>query len=96
MDPSGPVAKKLREKLEWAFAPQALAIEDESSRHSGHSGAREGGESHFRIRIVSSAFIGLTRVERQRRVYAVVADEMDAGLHALALTTLTPEEAKNA
>ena len=95
MDPSGPVAKKLREKLESAFAPLALAIEDESSRHSGHSGAREGGESHFRVRIVSAAFKGLTRVERQRRVYAVVADEMDAGLHALALTTLTPEEAKN-
>jgi BolA protein len=94
MDPSGPVGKKLREKLVSAFAPQALAIEDESSRHFGHSGAREGGESHFRIRIVSAAFKGLTRVERQRRVYAVVADEMDAGLHALALTTLTPEEAK--
>ena len=95
MDPSGPVAKRLREKLEWAFAPLTLAIEDESSRHSGHSGAREGGESHFRVRIVSSAFKGLTRVERQRQVYAVVADEMDAGLHALALTTLTPEEAKS-
>ena len=94
MDPSGPVAKKLREKLELAFAPQALAIEDESSRHAGHSGAREGGESHFRVRIVSSAFKGLTRVERQRRVYAVVADEIHAGLHALALTTLTPEEAE--
>ena len=92
MDPTGPVAKKLREKLELAFAPQALAIEDESSRHSGHSGAREGGESHFRVRIVSAAFAGLTRVERQRRVYAVLADEIDAGLHALALTTLTPEE----
>ena len=95
MDPSGPVAKTLREKLELAFAPQVLAIEDESSRHSGHSGEREGGESHFRVRIVSAAFKGLTRVERQRRVYAVVADEMEAGLHALALTTLTPDEAKS-
>ena len=93
MDPPGPVAKKLRERLELAFAPQALEIEDESSRHSGHLGAREGGESHFRVRIVSAAFVGLTRVERQRRVYAVVADEIDAGLHALTLTTLTPEEA---
>jgi BolA protein len=94
MDHSGPVAIRLREKLETAFAPQSLAILDESSRHSGHSGAREGGESHFRVRIVSAAFNSLTRVERQRRVYAVLADEIEAGLHALALTTLTPEEAE--
>jgi BolA family transcriptional regulator, general stress-responsive regulator len=94
MNPSGPVANRLREKLEASFGPESLAIEDESSRHAGHSGARDGGESHFRVRIVSAAFKGLTRVERQRRVYAVLADEIDAGLHALALTTLTPEEAK--
>jgi len=94
MNLSGPVANRLREKLEAAFAPEILAIEDESSRHAGHSGAREGGESHFRVRIVSAAFKGLSRVERQRRVYAAVAEEIDAGLHALALTTLTPEEAQ--
>ncbi len=94
MNLSGPVANRLREKLEAAFTPEILAIEDESSRHAGHSGAREGGESHFRVRIVSAAFRGLSRVERQRRVYAAVAEEIDAGLHALALTTLTPEEAQ--
>jgi BolA protein len=87
------VAERLREKLEAGFAPVALEIEDESSRHAGHSGAREGGESHFRVRIVSDAFAGLSRVERQRRVYAAVNEEIAAGLHALALTTLTPEEA---
>jgi BolA family transcriptional regulator, general stress-responsive regulator len=94
MNPSGPVANRLRAKLEAAFAPEFLAIADESSRHAGHSGAREGGESHFRVRIVSAAFKGLGRVERQRRVYAALAEEIDAGLHALALTTLTPEEAQ--
>ena len=93
MYPSGPVANRLRAKLEAAFAPEILAIEDESARHAGHSGAREGGESHFRVRIVSAAFKGRTRVERQRLVYAAVAAEIDAGLHALALITLTPEEA---
>jgi BolA protein len=93
MNASGPVANALREKLQAAFVPETLAIADESSRHAGHSGAREGGESHFRVRIVSAAFKGLTRVERQRRVYAALADEFEAGLHALALTTLTPEEA---
>ena len=93
MNPSGPVANRLRAKLEAAFAPEILAIEDESARHAGHSGAREGGESHFRVRIVSAAFKGLGRVERQRLVYAAVAAEIDAGLHALPLITLTPEEA---
>lgn len=95
MNHSGPIANRLRAKLEAAFDPDTLAIDDESSRHAGHSGAREGGESHFRVRIVSAAFKGLSRVERQRRVYAVVAEEIDAGLHALALTTLTPEEAQH-
>ena len=89
-----PVANALRQKLTTAFAPLNLAIEDESARHAGHSGAREGGESHFRVRIVSAAFTGLSRVERQRLVYAALAAEFAGGLHALALTTLTPEEAE--
>ncbi len=90
-----PVAQTIREKLIAAFAPEALVIEDESARHAGHSGARPGGETHFHVRIVSAAFEGLSRVERQRRVYAALADEMRGPVHALALTTLTPAEAKN-
>jgi BolA protein len=93
MEISRPVADSLRKKFEAAFAPVELTIQDESSRHAGHSGAREGGESHFRVRIVSASFEGLSRVERQRRVYAAAAEEIAAGLHALALTTLTPQEA---
>ena len=88
-----PVADALRRKLEAAFQPLALTVEDESARHAGHAGAREGGESHFRVRIVSQGFRGLSRVERQRRVYDAIKDEIATGLHALALTTLTPEEA---
>jgi len=88
-----PVAESLRKKFEAAFTPLELTIEDESSRRAGHSGTRQGGESHFRVRIVSASFAGLSRVERQRRVYAAAADEIAAGLHALALTTLTPQEA---
>jgi BolA protein len=87
------VAARLRSKLEVAFHPTALSVVDESALHAGHSGAREGGESHFSIRIVSAAFTGLSRVERQRRVYQAVTDEIAGGLHALALSTLTPEEA---
>ena len=83
----------LREKLAAAFTPAALEIEDESARHAGHAGAQPGGETHFRVRIVSSAFEGASRVERQRRVYAALAAEMKAQVHALVLVTLTPSEA---
>src|SRR5580692_530551 len=86
------VAETIREKLIAAFAPSDLVIEDESARHASHSGARPGGETHFQVRIVSAVFEGLNRVERQRRVYAVLADEMRGPVHALALMTLTPDE----
>lgn len=87
------VADTIRAKLTAALAPDALTIEDESSRHAGHSGARPGGETHFRVTVVSPAFEGASRVERQRRVYAILADELNDRVHALALTTLTPAEA---
>jgi stress-induced morphogen len=88
----GAVAKSIDNKLRTRFAPQRLSIEDESSRHRGHGGYREGGESHFRVEIVSAAFEGKSRVQRQRLVYEALKEELDAGLHALALTTLTPGE----
>jgi BolA protein len=88
----GAVAKAIDNKLRARFTPARLSIEDESSRHRGHAGHREGGESHFRVEIVSAAFEGQSRVARQRLVYQTLADEFAAGLHALALTTLTPEE----
>jgi BolA protein len=88
----GKVAMAIDNKLRNEFAPTRLVIEDESSRHLGHGGYREGGESHFRVEIVSAAFEGKSRVTRQRLVYAALKDEFDAGLHALALTTLAPAE----
>ena len=89
----GAVAKAIDNKLRARFAPARLSIEDESSRHRGHAGHREGGESHFRVEIVSAAFEGQSRVSRQRLVYETLKDEFAAGLHALALTTLTAEDA---
>ncbi|MBU6444808.1 MAG: BolA family transcriptional regulator [Alphaproteobacteria bacterium] len=83
----------IRRKLTEGFAPAALDIEDESSRHAGHAGSRPGGETHFRVRIVSPAFEGVSRVERQRRIYAALADELKTRVHALVLTALTPAEA---
>ena len=82
----------IERKLAAAFAPSELAVVDDSARHEGHAGHRPGGESHFNVRIVSAAFAGLSRVERQRRVYAALADEMKLQIHALALTTLAPGE----
>ena len=88
----GAVAMAIDKKLRERFAPQRLDIEDESARHRSHAGYREGGESHFRVEIVSSAFEGQNRVARQRLVYQTLTEEFAAGLHALALTTLTPAE----
>ena len=86
------VADNIRDKLNAAFAPSELDVTDDSARHQGHMGHRHGGESHFSVRIVSTAFAGLSRVERQRRVYAALADEMKSQIHALALTCLAPNE----
>jgi BolA protein len=87
------MAHTIREKLTAAFAPKELMVQDESAKHAGHSGARPGGETHFNVRIVAEIFDGLSRVERQRRVYAALAQELRGTVHALSLTALTPAEA---
>lgn len=86
------VAATIERKLTAALAPARLKITDESHLHKGHGGYRPEGESHFRVEIVSAAFEGESRVARQRRVYEILAGELKAGLHALALTTRTPAE----
>ena len=88
----GKVAMAIDSKLRQRFAPVRLTVEDDSSRHLGHAGWREGGETHFNVEIVSAAFEGQNRVARQRLVYAELGAEFSAGLHALALVTLTPAE----
>lgn len=79
-------------KLEAGLAPTSLEIEDESHRHAGHAGAREGGETHYRIKVASARFSGKGRIERHRMVYALLADEIAQGVHALALQTQAPGE----
>lgn len=85
----------IAQKLTVAFSPAELSVVDDSAKHAGHSGSRPKGETHFSVRVVSDAFEGLSRVERQRRVYAALADELKAHIHALSVTTLTPAEAWN-
>jgi BolA protein len=87
------VAEQIRQKLTSSFDPRELVVRDESAKHHGHAGARPEGETHFDVRIVSASFDGLSRVERQRRVYAALAEELKSRVHALSLTTLTPAEA---
>jgi len=88
----GDVARAIRQKLEAAFAPERLVLVDESHLHAGHAGAREGGESHFRVEIVSSAFVGMNRLERQRRINSVLAEELAGPVHALSLSARAPGE----
>jgi BolA protein len=79
-------------KLTEAFAPQSLKVEDESHRHEGHAGHRPGGQTHFRVYIVSQAFKGKTRIERHRMINSILVDELSAGVHALAIQAAAPGE----
>lgn len=83
----------LLDKLTRSFSPVEIDVHDDSDRHRGHQGAAGGG-GHFQVRIVSAAFEGKGLVARHRLVYDVLADEMKAAVHALALRTLTPAEAE--
>jgi BolA family transcriptional regulator, general stress-responsive regulator len=87
----GQVADRIERKLRMAFQPETLAVIDESNLHHGHAGWRESGETHFRVEIVAGSFAGKSRVERQRAVYQVLAEELAGPVHALALTANAPE-----
>jgi BolA protein len=82
----------ISQKLTDAFAPQSLKVEDESHRHEGHAGHRPGGQTHFRVYIVSDAFKGKSRLERHRMVNALLAGELAGGVHALAIHATAPGE----
>jgi BolA protein len=80
------------EKLLKAFDPESLHVEDESHRHEGHAGHRPGGETHFRLYIVSAAFHGKSRIERHRMINAALAGELEGSVHALAIHASAPGE----
>jgi BolA protein len=81
----------IRQRLTATLAPKTLEIEDESHRHAGHAGARDG-RGHFRVRIVSEAFAGKSALARHRAVYAALGDLMQTDIHALAIDARTPDE----
>jgi BolA family transcriptional regulator, general stress-responsive regulator len=94
------IQETMERKLSQAFSPERLIVINESHLHAGHhhvDGGHEAvfdgsGETHFRIRIVSPAFAGKSRIERHRAVNDLLADEMRAGLHALAIEPAAPGE----
>ncbi|MFA6268173.1 MAG: BolA family protein [Pseudolabrys sp.] len=86
-------ADLIEKKLAEALQPSSLKVLDESHQHEGHSGHRPGGQSHFRVYIVSGAFAGKTRIERHRLVNAILSDELKGGIHALAIHAQAPGEA---
>lgn len=87
MDRRERIEQKLRQALEAAH----VEVVDESHLHAGHPGARSGG-GHFRAVIVSERFAGLSKVQAQRLVYQTLSDEMRGDIHALSMTTFTPEQ----
>ncbi|QCK84799.1 BolA family transcriptional regulator [Phreatobacter aquaticus] len=86
------VAATITTKLTEAFAPVSLDVIDESENHHGHGGWREGGETHFRVKIVSAAFAGKSRVDRHRAVNQTLDAELKGRVHALAIEARAPGE----
>lgn len=86
------IREHMEKLLRTQFSPIHLDIRDDSHRHAGHGGSHAEGETHFRVTLVSDAFAGKTRVERQRAVNATVKPLLEERVHALQLFTYTPEE----
>lgn len=83
--------ERIRVALEAALAPQLLEVEDDSHRHAGHAGARDG-RGHFNVTVVSEAFAGKAPLARHRTVYAALGEMMQTDIHALSIKALTPAE----
>lgn len=88
----GQVADKMTAKLQAAFAPERLNVIDETNQHHGHAAWKESGETHFKVEITAAAFAGKSRVDRQRLVYAALAEDLAGPVHALALVVKAPGE----
>jgi BolA protein len=84
---------RIETRLRSEFSPATLEVIDESALHAGHGGARPGGETHYRVALVSADFAGLNRVKRHRLIYAALAAEIADGVHALSLDARAPGEA---
>lgn len=86
------ISELIRQQLTAAFQPTRLEVIDDSDKHAGHAGAREGGESHFTVIVETPAFAGQSRVARQRAVNTALADLLAGPVHALSIKALAPGE----
>lgn len=85
-------AARMESALRAALSPLEVAVIDESAAHAGHAGASPHGQTHYRLRVVSPMFTGLTRIARSRLVHAILAAEFETGLHAVSLELYAPSE----
>jgi len=90
----GPYHERIERKLREAFSPSHITVTDDSHHHAGHSGAAAdgGGETHFSVEISAKAFAGRSRIENQRMIYAVLAEEISERVHALSIKVKAQEE----
>lgn len=86
------VKSRIEDTLTRALAPERLDVLDESHQHAGHGGWREGGETHFRVKVVSAAFAGKSRIDRHRLINGLLAAELANRVHALAIEAKAPGE----
>lgn len=85
-------SERIRLTLDQALKPLELEIIDESNLHAGHSGAREEGQTHYRVEITTAEFVNKDRLERQRLIHTLLADEFSSGLHALTIKARAPND----
>ncbi len=90
---TGPIAQEITARLKAELTPSRLEVINDSARHRGHAGDDGSGESHFTVIVESGAFVGKSRVERQRMVNRALGDLMDGRVHAMAIRATAPEEA---
>jgi len=86
------IQNNIIKKLTSSLTPMEIKVVDESQQHAGHSGAREGGETHFAVFVKSDKFVGLSRLERHKLIYTILDAEMKGGVHALRISAKAPEE----
>lgn len=88
------ITDRIHTKLHQNLLISKLEVVDESSKHQGHAGWKDGGETHFNVKIISSDFAGKNKVARHKIIYSILAEEMENDIHALSIIALTPDELK--
>ena len=88
----GDMRSRITEKLARGLQPILLEVVNESALHKGHAGDDGSGETHFHVKVVSSVFEGVGRIERQRMVFALISEEMASGIHALSISAIPASE----